>query len=895
MWNGHGNPDLSTPNYILAWNKEYAWKSSTTSSGGGKGGYCSATSNQDPTLVGPANSAWGAGYRNNQGGFGGRPLDYSTGRIFLGGGGGAGQGNDTYSGAGGNGGGLIYLMCNGSVSGTGELISNGNDGGNAQGTPSITAYTGRDGAGGAGAGGTIILYVTGGSVSGITAIANGGKGGDLVMVKGAFSGGPTEAEGPGGGGSGGYISLSSGAIAQQVNGGNNGLVTGNALSNVLNKFPANGATKGGSGSSGQTITTFNIVARDTAICNSETVALSVSLAGVIPSGVVLTWYDAAVAGNVVSSGTSFTTPVLTATQTYYVAACPGFYRVPIKVSVGDEFSSTLTATDATCSTGGGVTVALTGGTASFIYTWSNGATSAMLTNAPAATYTLTVTDAGGCSTTSTATVNASTAINVNNITSTNLACFGSPTGVVSINPSGGQTPYTYAWSNGTTGTNSITGLSANTYVVTVTDAFGCSAVSSAIITQPSVISTPTFAITPASCGSSNGAATATSSGGTGILTYSWSNGATGQTAASLSATTYTLTVTDNNGCSITNSTTIGNSGGLTTIGSISSSIQCSGGTGAATVSTTGGSGPFTFNWSNGTTATTTSLTHQVLNLTANTYTVTVLDAGGCSSTTTVTLTEPAAASISRLSQNEICGNSNGSITATVTSASGPFTYSWSNGTGSTTTNSQSVLSDLSAAIYSLTVTDASGCTSTTVALINNINTGNMSVAPTQKTIAKGVSVSLAVVGGSIYTWSPVTGLSCTNCSTPTATPDVTTTYTVNTTDVNGCNATFAIVITVNNPCVGNENDVFIPNIFSPNNDGKNDMLFVQGNGLVNIYWAIYNRWGNKIFETLDKNTGWDGTFRGQAVDDGVYVYYLKATCVISGEEVTIKGNVTLLR
>lgn len=650
LWNGHGNPDISTANYILAWNKEYAWKSTTTSSGGGKGGYCSATSNQDPTLLGPANSAWGAGYRNNQGGYGGRPLDYSTGKIFLGGGGGAGQGNDTYPGAGGNGGGLIYLMCNGTVSGTGQIVANGNDGGNAQGTPSITAYTGRDGAGGAGAGGTIILYVTGGSASGITAIANGGKGGDLVMVKGAFSGGPSEAEGPGGGGSGGYIALSGGAITQQVSGGNNGLVTGNALSNILNKFPANGATKGGSGSSGQTISTFNIVARDTAICNSGTVTLSVSLAGVIPSGTALTWYDAAVAGNVVGSGTSFTTPLLTSTTTYYVGACPGFYRVPINVNVDGSFSSTLTASNATCSTGGGVTVALTGGTAAFTYTWSNGATSATLTNVPAATYTLTVTDAGGCSTTSTATVNASSAINVNNITPTNLTCFGNSTGVVDISPSGGQTPYTYVWSNGTTGANSISGLSANTYTVTVTDASGCTSTTTATITEPLTIATPTFAITPASCGNSNGAVTATSNGGTGILTYMWSNGATGQTATNLSATTYTLSVTDNNGCSKTNSTTIGNSGGLTTTSSISSSIQCSGGTGAATVTATGGSSPFTFNWSNGIIATTDSLTYQALNLTASTYTVTVLDAGACSSTTTITLTQPTAATISRLSQ-----------------------------------------------------------------------------------------------------------------------------------------------------------------------------------------------------------------------------------------------------
>ncbi|MCC6690858.1 MAG: SprB repeat-containing protein, partial [Bacteroidia bacterium] len=514
-WYGRGVPDL-TGNYGTAWALEDAaipTLNAGNSSGGGKGGYAfsakSGAPYPNPMLVGPHQVAWGGDQRDTAGGLGGRPLDYSTGALFLGGGGGAGQGDNGYAGSGGNGGGLIYLLCFGNVSGAGQIVANGANGGAAQGTPSVSVLTGKDGAGGGGGGGAIIINS---SVSGISAIANGGKGGDQIMVHGAFSG-QYEAQGPGGGGGGGYIAVQSGAITQQVNGGANGTTNSPMVNSIAGSvFPPNGATAGGTGTMNQIITNYYISVRDTTLCGNASVKLTAALTGTSPGGSVLTWYDASTGGNTLTTGTSYTTPVLSATTTYYVGVCPGFYRVPVKVTIGAGITAILTPTNATCSTGGSVSVSVSGGSPVFTYLWSNGSSAQTISNVVAANYTVTVTDAGGCTTTNTATVGTTSGVTINSITPVNNTCSGKSAGSATVNPTGGTNPYTYTWSNGLTGTSSITGLAANIYTVTVTDGSGCTSVSTVTITEPPALATPTITPTNAACGSSNGSAVATASG-----------------------------------------------------------------------------------------------------------------------------------------------------------------------------------------------------------------------------------------------------------------------------------------------------------------------------------------------------------------------------------------------
>jgi gliding motility-associated-like protein len=325
-WIAVGNPSLATANWANAWNLEWPGLAAATSSGGGKGGYTASTSNQNALTVGPNVGSWGGDNRNKQGGYGGRPLNYIANKIFFAGGGGAGDGNDGDTGPGGNGGGVIFMNCYGAISGSGTIVSNGNNGVNAFGTPSVNGIAGNDGAGGGGAGGTIFIKTTS-TITGVTLNANGGEGGDQLLTRGFL--GPTivEAQGPGGGGSGGYINTSV-AATTAVNGG----IHGTTDSPSLSEFPPNGATSGGVGTALSSLPTFDIQANDVTVCAGNTASLSATTIGTLPAGATITWYDAAFGGNIVGTGNSFTTPPINSNTIYYVGVCPSTFTKPVNVT-----------------------------------------------------------------------------------------------------------------------------------------------------------------------------------------------------------------------------------------------------------------------------------------------------------------------------------------------------------------------------------------------------------------------------------------------------------------------------------------------------------------------------------------------------------------------------------
>jgi hypothetical protein len=254
LWTGKGNPSLTTANWAQAWNKEFAGFANSTSTGGGRGGYCFSGNNQNALNFGPGLASWGGDYRNNHGGLGGHPLDYSTGTIFMGGGGGGGEQNNTFGGNGGNGGGIIAIRAFGTISGAGKIQANGANGEDTEG-PNILV-SGTDGAGGAGAGGAIIIDASV-TISNMNIEAKGGNGGNqnvLPLIN--------ETEGPGGGGGGGYIGITNPVALANVSGGNNGTTDSNALT----EFIPNGATKGGNGEIVIRYPLANMIASSDTIC-----------------------------------------------------------------------------------------------------------------------------------------------------------------------------------------------------------------------------------------------------------------------------------------------------------------------------------------------------------------------------------------------------------------------------------------------------------------------------------------------------------------------------------------------------------------------------------------------------------------------------------------------------
>ncbi|MBS4044149.1 MAG: tandem-95 repeat protein, partial [Chitinophagaceae bacterium] len=366
---------------------------------------------------------------------------------------------------------------------------------------------------------------------------------------------------------------------------------------------------------------------------------------------------------------------------------------------------------------GSATVSTSGGTSPYTYSWNTSPvqTTATATGLAAGTYTVTVTDNKGCTTTANVTITQPSAPLSSSISSqTNVNCFGQSTGSATVSTSGGTSPYTYSWNTSPVQTTATaTGLAAGTYTVTVTDNKGCTTTVNVTITQPSAaLNSSISSQTNVNCfGQSTGSATVSTSGGTSPYTYSWNTSPvqTTATASGLAAGTYTVTVTDNKGCITTANVTITEpSAALSANVPTQTNVNCFGqSTGSATVSTSGGTAPYTYSWNTSPVQTTATAT----GLAAGTYTVTVTDNKGCITTANVTITQPSAALSSNISSqtNVNCfGQSTGSATVTTSGGTSPYTYSWNTSPVQTTATA----SGLAAGTYTVTVTDNKGCTTT---------------------------------------------------------------------------------------------------------------------------------------------------------------------------------------
>ncbi len=410
-------------------------------------------------------------------------------------------------------------------------------------------------------------------------------------------------------------------------------------------------------------------------------------------------------------------------------------------SVGN-LSTSISKTDATCGISNGTaTVTVLTGTSPYSYTWSNGANTAAITGLGAGTYYVTVSDANNCTSVQSVVISAGSSLTVN-VTGKNINCFGGNSGQATVTVSGGTQPYKFIWSNGAT-VNTIVNLTAGTYTVTVTDNAGCTNTGGSItITQSSQIIINTTVVN-AVCGSANGSATATVSGGTAPYQYQWSNGSTTNTISNVSGGTYSLTVTDANNCTAVATATVLNAGSNINATVTSSNGNCSG-LGTAAVSVSGGTAPYQYKFSNG------STNVSVSNLISGNYSVTVTDAVGCSAVQSFTILTPTQISVLVNVTGATCGNNNGSVTSTVTGGTAPYSYLWSN--SATTAN----LSNLSGGNYTLVVTDANGCKSSTSITVTQTSGITLTTSTTNATCLPIGSATVVASGGSgtyTYKWS----------------------------------------------------------------------------------------------------------------------------------------------
>jgi hypothetical protein len=429
-----------------------------------------------------------------------------------------------------------------------------------------------------------------------------------------------------------------------------------------------------------------------------------------------------------------------------------------------------TTTNATCTaSNGSATAAASGGTAPYTYTWSNGANGQTANNLTAGSYTVTATDANGCTGTTSVTVNATQSTVSVNATSTPATCVANGSATASAN--GGQAPYNFAWSNGATGASIA--APAGSYSVTATDANGCTGTASTNISNPNA-PTATLSATAVTCnGGNNGAVSMTVSGGVAPYTFAWSNGATTQNISGLTAGTYSATVTDANNCAFNASANVSQPAAIALTGANITNVSCFGGNnGAIDISVGGGTAPYSYSWSNGAT------TQDVTGLIAGTYSGTITDANGCTASAAAPVTEPSEIQLTgaNLTNVSCFGGNDGALDITIGGGTAPYSYSWSN--GATTED----ISDLTAGTYSGTITDANGCTFTGGAPITEPAAAlNVTATVTPSTGNDG-AIDVTVSGGTApYTFNWSNGATTEDISG--LAPGI---YSGTITDANGC-------------------------------------------------------------------------------------------------------------
>lgn len=388
-------------------------------------------------------------------------------------------------------------------------------------------------------------------------------------------------------------------------------------------------------------------------------------------------------------------------------------------------------------------------------------------------------------------------------------------------------------------------------------------------------------------GDSNGIATATLSGGISPHHYQWSNGEQGtiSTINNLHPNNYSITVTDERGCKSTSNFTIQSPSQISFL-STQTNNPCNGVCSATiNISTSGATPPYSILWSNDSTA------FSLNNLCTDQYIFTITDKNNCQLKDTIEILNESnfITVITKKDLNciEAC---KAEATANIAGGTPPYSFLWSNN------DTTQIITELCLGDYNVETTDQNGCKSyDTVTIINKDIFHNFTIEASSTETYDGqfVILSATEIPGVSYLWSPPTYLLRTDVAKTIAAPLSSITYQVYATDNNGCNYTDSIRIKVEVINCGEPN-IFIPNIFTPNGDGKNDIIKVSGEYIEKIEFLIFDRWGELVFSTTNTNEGWDGTFRGKDCPAGVYFYRFNVQCGL-GREYNKSGDITLIR
>ena len=583
----------------------------------------------------------------------------------------------------------------------------------------------------------------------------------------------------------------------------------------------------------------------------------------------------------------------------------------------NSLAFTLLADSVSCFNGSnGIAYVDSIGGGTFPYTFQWGPASGNQTNDTAfnlitGTYMLTVTDFNGCQVQQSITIQQYTAILITE-THVNVSCIGSSDGSIDVSVAGGKPSYSYAWTgpNGfTASSQDIAALAAGSYTLVTTDANNCSNTQTFTITQPAAV-VMSFTSTNVKCfgGSDGSLSVSVQSGGVAPFQFQWdaaANNQLGTTATGLSAGNYSVTVTDGNGCTFTNNANVAQPLTPLSVTATGTAALCAGyNNGIAIANAQGGTPGYTYLWNDPMSQT----TAQASSLTSNTYQVTVTDMNGCTAIDTTFIDEPDPIVVVATPDSTNCwGDASGSISLFVTGGTG-LGYGYSINGGETFQNNPNFLNLPAGVYYEIVVQDLGSndlCLSSVYSTtVYEQPYFSFEVLPADTTLQLEETVELGLVVTSpnytnssivLVSWNPSSGLNCSDCIDPTVLTYEHYTEYIATVSYEGgdgalCTASSNAVIIVQNNL-----ELFIPNAFTPGNfDDMNNVFEVFGEGIEYVTMQVYNRWGEKIFESNNQKVSWDGTFKGEIQSPGVYTYYVKVE-YLDGKIIDRKGSVTLIR
>ena len=554
-----------------------------------------------------------------------------------------------------------------------------------------------------------------------------------------------------------------------------------------------------------------------------------------------------------------------------------------------------------------------GGMEPLTYEWfPSGQVTQTADGLPVGLFTVTVTDAVGCSSEASVTLSQLDPIDIN-IVSTPPSCFGGSDGAMGVTQTtGGVGNYSYAWNNGDQD-EFISGLQGDlVYTVTVSDEQGCTGTASRPLDNPPpMILSPL--ISDALCnGSQDGNILIESvENNNGLVTFQW-DAATGNQASeqaiNLGAGIYSVVATDANSCTIQETFEIGEPDAIEVAFTVVDN-NCFGGMDASIdADVTGGTAGYNFQWSNG------GNSAKLTDILSGLYFTTITDANGCIKEDSVMVDQPDEVQINIDVTDVSCfGKKDGMMSITAIGGTPPFTYSLDNDQffGSST------LIALEAGEYPVFVMDARDCIYTTNTEVNEPPMLNLDIIGNNQNldelvINSGEEVLLEAdienaIGLVTYDWTAswCSTLSCpgdssdcevaVTCDSPVAIPDFTNDYYLLIEDENGCKAEDHLQVHVRK-----ERRVVVPTGFTPNNDGNNDLLLVHGRSGTTIdLFQVFDRWGELLYQDVelpinDTSRGWDGSFKSEPMAPGVYIWYIEAT-YSDGMTDTFKGETTLVR